>query len=310
MKSWKKTARQIAPRWFVKLAHLATFRLALWSEYREDKKRYLTFSGPDDWAAVGPLPERNLEAQITKDYHRIEKGLALASPKRPFGDSVLERLDRLIPVSGGAEYREYAESARRALLQWNTEGTVDDEVSPPSRAGDRGLRDPDAFFGSRHSVRDFSTEAVSEAELQRAVELAMHTPSVCNRQSWIIRLYKDPESIKQALRFQNGNAGMEVVPALALITVDSRLFTGPSERNQGFIEGGLFSMSFGWALHAIGLDSVMLNLSISTRRMSELRRGLSVPEHEMIIMMTAIGRGRPGHRVARSPRRRASDIVR
>ncbi len=117
--------------------------------------------------------------------------------------------------------------------------------------------------------------------------------------------------MKLALSLQNGNSGFgSAVPTVALVTVDTQLFAGPGERNQGWIDGGLFSMSFVWALHGLGLDSCMLNLSLRNGRSDALRRTLDIPDYELPIMMIAIGYARPGHRVARSPRRPIDEIVR
>lgn len=305
----KATLRRWAPEWFVRLARSIWNAQAQRAEYRYDRRRFARHSGPEDWGATAKLSGRNLEAQLTKDYHRVEKGLALREPKKPFGANVLDRLDMLLPVADEAEYRSHATSAREALVTWNSGGPIAEEVSPLATAADRGIADADQFFSSRHSVRDYSDREVGDDILDRAVRLAINAPSVCNRQSWFVRFYRDPEDVRHALSFQNGNAGIAHVPALALVTVDARLFTGSSERNQGFIEGGLFAMTLSWALHALGLDSLMLNLSISSQRMKRLRSGLGVADHEIVIMMMAIGYGREGHRIARSPRRPVSEVV-
>ena len=304
----KATLRKWAPDWLVRWAGAARDSWAYRAEYRADRRRFARHSAPEDWGATRALRGRNLEAQLTKDYHRVEKGLALRAPKQPFGATVLDRLDMLLPVSVGAPYRPYAESARDALVAWNATGVISDEVSPLAEETDRGVSDPDLFFTTRHSVRDYSDREVDESTLDHAVQLAINAPSVCNRQSWFVRFYREPAEVRHALSFQNGNSGIDHVPALALITVDARLFTGSSERNQGFIEGGLFAMSLSWALHALGLDSLMLNLSISNSRMAALRAGLGLGDHELVIMMMAIGYGREGRRIARSPRRAVNEV--
>lgn len=290
-------------------------RLEYAREFSLDCKRYLRNSAPDDGGASILLNGRNLEAQLTKDYHRVEKGLALPEPKRPFGASVLNRLDMLIPVAeaNGAvgTYVSYAQSARTALLEWNEGMAVSDDISPVRETTAAGIDDVRRFFSSRHSTRDFDDRAVSLADLIEAVEMAINTPSVCNRQAWLVRLQLDREDIVRSLAFQNGNTGFtENIPALAIVTVDSQLFAGSGERNQGWIEGGLFSMSLVWALHGMGIDSCMLNMSLPNRRTDALRRELGIPDNELVIMMIAIGYGKEGHRVARSPRRNIAEVLR
>ncbi|MEV8000931.1 nitroreductase family protein [Pseudarthrobacter oxydans] len=284
-------------------------------EFSLDRKRYMRNSAPSDDQASVRLGGRNLEAQLTKDYHRVEKGLALRDPKRPFGVGVLQRLDMLIPVaevsSESANYVSFAQSARSALIEWNEGMPVMEDVSPVRKATVGGIDDLREFFGTRRSTRDFDERAVSLDDLVEAVELAINTPSVCNRQAWHVRFQLESEDIVRSLAFQNGNSGFtENIPALAIVTVDARLFAGSGERNQGWIEGGLFSMSLVWALHGMGLDSCMLNMSLPNRRTDALRKEMDIPDNELVIMMIAIGYGREGHRVARSPRRNVAEVIR
>lgn len=284
-------------------------------EFRGDRRLYSRYSGPDDNGASPQVSHRNLEMQITKDYHRIEKGLALPTPKRPFGLEVLARVDRLLPSAAAAlpdaPFVQHATSARTALVEWNSASVIDADVAPTATTDDRGISDPRAFFASRHSVRNYSTKEVPQETLEEAVELAINTPSVCNRQPWHVRFYRERDEIETALSFQNGNAGFRhTIPVVALVTVDRAMFAGANERNQVFIDGGLFSMSLVWALHSLGLDSCMLNMSQPHSRMRALRAKLSIPESEAVVMFISIGYPAEGYRVARSPRRAVSEVVR
>ena len=278
-------------------------------EFGVDRRRYAKAMLPDDHYVRPGLTGRNLEAQLTKDYHRVEKGLALAEPRQPFGAAVLERIDLLLPTATGGSYVEHATTAREALVEWNGGNSAIGDVSPV-RGERHGLEDAEAFFGSRHSVRDFSDRPVDQETLNRAVALAINTPSVCNRQAWHVRFYRRP-AVARILSFQNGNAGFrESTPVVALVTVDLQMFAGAGERNQGWIEGGLFSMSFVWALHALGLDTCMLNMSVLNDQADAVRAEVGIAGNELVIMMIAVGYGRDGHRRARSPRRTADEVIR
>lgn len=280
-------------------------------EFAADRRRYLASMLPDDRDYSLRLRGKNLEAQITKDYHRIEKGLSLQAPKRPFGLDVRRRLEALIPLADPNEpYAQHARIALHALDEWNSGGTVRDDVSPvrvPS--DDAPMADPAAFFGTRHSVRDFADAPVGDEVIRRAVELALFSPSVCNRQSWKVYVRHGSDAA-EALRFQNGSAAFrDQVPAVAIVTVDARAFAGAKERNQGWVDGGIFAMSLVWSLHSLGLDSCMLNMSVPTKKADALRRHLDADSSELIIMMVAIGYGREGHRRARSLRRDVGEVI-
>ncbi|WP_162246669.1 nitroreductase family protein [Microbacterium sp. Root53] len=262
------------------------------------------------------VPGSFLEAEITKDYHRVEKGLALAAPKRPFGSEVQARLERLLPLAEAqdpnAPYVRFGREALEALKLWNESGVIDDRIAPPRSVARTESLEPSVspqFFQSRHSVRHFAAEPVDRALLDEAIILAAQSPSVCNREPWRIRIY-DGADVQRLLAHQNGNRGFTSdVPALALITVDLGMFTGLGERNQPWIEGGIFSSTFVWALHSLGLSSCMLNLSLETRAADALRAEAGVSAGEVPIMMVAIGWASENHRVARSGRRDLAQLT-
>lgn len=287
-------------------------RLQVAGEFRSDRRRYVRHSLPGEVSHVR-LGSRNLEAQLIKDYHRIEKGLALPEPRRPFGKAVSARITSNAPLGVAAGTSDsvllFAYEAQEALTGWNEQGEIEDLIAPVSSTHTGVLPEPEHFFGSRHSVRDFGGDEVSRDILDRAVALSLRSPSVCNRQAWHVRFYVDGD-VQRVLSYQNGNSGFShTVPVVALVTVDSRMFAAPGERNQPWVEGGIFSMTLVWALHALGLDSCMLNMSVGNRRAVRLRKELKIPDHELVVMMIAIGYGRENHRIARSPRRSVTEVA-
>lgn len=68
-------------------------------------------------------------------------------------------------------------------------------------------------------------------------------------------------------------------------------------------------MSFVWALHALGVQSCMLNWSMPNRATAALRRVAGIDEGEDVIVLVAIGHRAGGSRVARSERRPAADFI-
>lgn len=283
-------------------------------EFSLDRRRYRESAAPNE-RDFDRLDATQVEAQLTRDYHRVEKSLALPAPRRPFGAEVGARLDELIPRVAAegrdATYITAAISAREALDKWNLAGVIDDIVAPiDSTAPARGCDDPHSFFITRHSVRDFSTDEVDMSTVEEAISLAIHSPSVCNREPWKVRVFDEKRSIASLLRHQNGSAGFRnCVPVLALVTVELGYFFGPGERNQAWIEGGIFASSLVWSLHALGLESCMLNLSVTNSAADALRDAAGVPASEVPIMFIAIGHGSRPHRYARSPRRALDEVL-
>lgn len=290
-------------------------------EALRDGRRHGKFAAPADAAFHPDLSDRNLEAQITKDYHRIEKGLALSEPKRPFGRAVQGRLEKMLPYadrSSDPTVHAAASRAREALAAlkaWNEGGSVDDAVAPPiaSDADAIDVAQLESFFTSRHSLRDFDpSRPVDDDVLAHAAVMAGSTPSVCNRQAGRVHVYHDPDTISQLLKLQAGNAGFgHTVPTLIVFTVESGLFAGSGERNQRWIDGSLYAMTYTWALHGLGTQSCMLNWSKRNSHSNAARNVGNIPASEDIICMMAIGYPKsPSARVARSPRRGTDETIR
>jgi nitroreductase len=287
------------------------------SEFLKDSRRYFRHAAPQDGHIGESLRGRNLECQLTKDYHRVEKGLALRNPRAKFGVDVMARLSLLLPVAREVEpdapYTRFAAEASHALKRWNGGHGVDSLVAPGSESLPKPQWDMsfvETFFNSRKSVRQFDLEKpVGRESLAKAVDLASTTPSVCNRQPWLVRFYMG-DHVQDVLAFQNGNAGFrDEVPCVGLITVDTRMFSGSGERNQPWIEGGVFAMSLVYALHGVGLQSCMLNMSVLNKRAAEVRAACGLDDAEQIIMMVAIGYAPSTYRIARSPKRDVSDLM-
>jgi nitroreductase len=282
-----------------------------------DASRHLRYSAAIDERSARTVGVRQMEAQITKDYHRIEKGLSLAQPRRRFGLEVMARLRRDL-----ARYRAQAdhdpvvvgtaESALDGLQRWHSSEVIEDPGPTRVHTPYVGLPKSVAneFFKTRASVRNFSSTPLAPVTIESAVEYALATPSVCNRQAWGVWSYHDRASIDKITALQNGNAGFgQEIPCLLIVTTDARLFAGSGERNQRWIDGGLFAMSLVWGLHSLGVATCMLNWSVDNDRTQQLRRLTGLPANLDIIALIAVGYPRDGLRVARSPRRPVSSVL-
>lgn len=301
---YRKNARNVAL--------LIREKVRSFREFRLDRRRHARWSGaPDNLHAL--LSGVNLEAQVTKDYHRIEKGLALRNPRKPFGAEVAARLaDDLARLDTDAEALvQHASTAMSALRSWNSDAVVCSQVAPTLQTTSYvDALDWDGFFAGRRSVRNFSDRPVSPDVITRAVERAINAPSVCNRQAARVHHYGN-DAARNVLKHQNGNAGFrEQVADVLVVTVDRRLFLGVGERNQAWIDGGLFAMTLAWALHADGVGTCFLNWSMMNHQSDKLRKQNDIPDSEDVVCMLAVGYPADEARVARSPRRPVREVLR
>lgn len=147
----------------------------------------------------------------------------------------------------------------------------------------------ESLVEARHSVREFSTVPLNLKKVEKAIEICERTPSVCNRQSW--KIYVSTENKKkQILSIQGGINGLaHNVGAVAVITADYQMFGNITERNQAFVDGGLFAMSFLYALTEQGVAACALNTDFNLKTEKLLRNVVNIPNNEALIMVVAMG---------------------
>jgi len=171
------------------------------------------------------------------------------------------------------------------------------------------LEVPENFFFTRYTLREFKDELIDEDIIKHAVELAMKSPSVCNRQPWHIYNITDQELKTKALKYQAGNRGFgEKIPNLIIVTTDLRAYVPGQEHYQHWIDGGMFSMSFIMALHSLGIGSCCLNWSQSPSNDKAFRKLINIHESHTVSMLIAVGKPDFENIVCTSKRRPLEEV--
>lgn len=294
-----------------RLSSLYTY-LFITSEFMRDCLRYLrhahTFTSK-------PGNRKSLEATIIAHYHVLEKGLSMPDPRPGHSLDTARSLGSLLKQWACQEQEpsgqvDFAVGVLRAFTEFqqghgiavaDLQTALDDIDASLSPAGvsyrlkqnttlKREWSGFSDFAMSRHSVRVYRPEAVSDADFEAAVRTAQHTPSVCNRQAFFVKRLTDPELIRGALAYQNGNRGFgHQVPTLFIMGADIRAFGGRVERKQPLVDGALFAMSFMYALHGRDVGSCPLNWCVSHDNDRKLKQLLGIPDYIEIVMLLAAG---------------------
>lgn len=281
-----------------------------------------------------------MQAYIIKEYHAVEKGLALREPRPAFGApriaalaDVVEQyincygIDSVTSITAftlreylnfDALHQKVPEFLRnkieKLLLRCdesNQQKTGGTKLIPKSEILDTLNFDYERFFKSRHSARDFSKEPVPTEVILSAIDTARYTPSVCNRQAWKVYVveHSNTELKRTLLNVQNGNKGFgEHISSLIVITGKLSSFFA-YERNQVFIDGGMFAMSIVLALHAKGLAVCCLNTSYAMKQYEAFRKSMKMDSDCVPIMFLAVGNLKDDFKVAISERKPLADIV-
>lgn len=284
------------------------FYFNLTSSYRYDRIRYQRHCH-----GVAFDTTRGQQAsKLLKSYHSLEKGLSLNNNERRTGfgiakaQSVINEINAYQAQHDSDGVADAAAAAVREYHTFNTQHGLNLDFtskwlhSRSDKFGIGGTRDvtkgdiqravsgvENDFFLLRHSIRDFTGESVAMEDIRHAVFLAQKTPSVCNRQGARVYCFKQAPS---ALQWQPGNAGFGHRASRALVvTCDLQAFSGTGERNQCWVDGGMFSMSLIYALHSMGYGTCPLAWTTEAKSDRRMRDALDIPENHAVVMFIAVG---------------------
>lgn len=261
-----------------------------------------------------------ISSRIIYNVHAIEKGLSRDEDMRlGFGKKALSELNDSLVMFEKKRYNKesFAYVEGRSIIQkykkFHQEKLFDcsfmkeivndnffDDREIYQEAGVKLIRSEDKINNSnknfyelaqgRSSIREFSGKKIEKIKVVNALRNAEKTPSVCNRQGWKVFMIEDKEIIEQALILQKGFKGYKNLPEVLLaITVTNNAFLSPVERNEVFIDGGLFAMSVIYGLEYEGLAAVSLNAMMNSNDEKAVRKLLKINDSDQLILFVAIG---------------------
>lgn len=314
----KKILKTIIPKKIIRLLGQGKLITKTLFVFIGDFLFYVKYSG------VASLSKRVLIFRLIKNYHKIEKGLTLEPRRLFFGNAVINQIVddinylisnqateyELFEIKNGIASLDFylnVHNDKKPLTEFiikynclierlHREHSIDTDSLVPVKSCIKeniSLKDVESYkkvISNRVSIRDFKSNPVDDELFTQSVQIALDTPSVCNRQAWSIFRTTSAEKIKQALQFQNGNRGFEhKIHDLLIVTMNLSAFLSPEERSQYMFDAGLFSMNLVNALALHGIDSCFLNLCVDNSTDKGLKKVLSIPKYHKAVVMIAIG---------------------
>lgn len=304
--------------------------------YRYDRERYISSA-----FSYNNLSFSNLRSKITINYHSIEKGLSNRNVRFNFGqkafDNLFSSMDEYIKLGYPKEDSRFQQaiSVIDAYIKYHNEN--DEEfagrimerfqeykkfVEPKmaevgghievnrDKSCDMREANFECLARNRHSIRDFGIDKVIEDDVKNAIKIAMNTPSSCNTQSWRTHIINNENLIKDILEIQGGMNGFGTnIQSLIIVTGDNEYMNGPNDRNQTFIDGGLFTMTLIYSLTALNIATCPLNTSFTITQEEKIRSLLNTKKSENFICIIALGSYPEVIRFTKSPRDTAEDII-
>ncbi|WP_417857462.1 MULTISPECIES: nitroreductase family protein [Flavobacteriaceae] len=164
------------------------------------------------------------------------------------------------------------------------------ESTPKSYFIKNSIAKFDMLAESRKSIRYFSNEKVDISLIKRALDISKKTPSVCNRQGWHTWVVSKANIIDYFRKVHNGFTDEnQNLTTILIMTFDKNAFDYPIERNQGFTDAGLYSMSVMYSLTHLGLASCPLNSNLLIKDKKNLKKIIGIPDNYTIVMFIAVG---------------------
>lgn len=314
LQSAKALFKEKAPNWVVEKALRVRSTTQDLQFRHDDARRFARYR----FRGFQNAELAHLEAKLIFHAHSLEKGLSHRDMRLGFGAAALQQLAQTMRVYVDRNF------SRDGLAFQNSLSVVQAYMEAHEVRGERPLH-LEPLFGSfledaknansniggvtvvnrpsnqeshasfeevflrRTSVREYARTEVKLEKITSAIDIATKAPSVCNRQPARVRIFTNSEAISEILKLQGGFTGYATPPALLLISVDQAAYLSPTERNQGFIDGGAFAMALLLCLENERLASCALNTMFDTKLEKRVRALAEVPDNESLIMFIAVG---------------------
>ncbi len=286
------------------------------------------------------MNKSQIETRLNFYSHSLEKGLSHDEIRYGFGKTALEQLARSMSIYNNKSLNKNDISYKNALSvlreyirihkaekfdisyldkmfskniihdigMCNSEIGGSTTVLIDSKYKNNEKNFKDLFLG-RSSVRTYSEDEVNIDKIKNAIELSMKSPSVCNRQSSRVYVISDKKYIENTLKLQGGMGGYPTPPILLAVTSSISGFVNITERNQPYIDGGLFSMALLLSIENEGLAACPLNAMFNIKTESKIRSIINIKPDENIIMLIAVGNFKEVNNIAKSFRYSGDSIT-
>ncbi|WP_156305376.1 nitroreductase family protein [Sphingobacterium endophyticum] len=277
-----------------------------------------------------------IESQIILDYHSVEKGLLFYRKKVRFAKNRIISLNRNLNkdivknnsfksqiqvaykimceyyefhLSEGVDIQNYFNERQYSYYKSVLGERYDSKFSGAIEYSkdDFYLKNSSDFYDfsfSRRSVRSFTGKLIPVSKISEAIKLAGNSPSVCNRQASKVYLVQDKDKIEKMLKIQGGFTGYsDNVGQLLILTTDRNYFYTVGERNQFYIDGGIFLMNLLYSLHFYKIGNCPANWGktiVDEKKFNEL---IKISPSEKIICLIPIGEITDEFKICLSERR-------
>ncbi|WNM64082.1 nitroreductase family protein [Candidatus Nitrospira neomarina] len=284
------------------------------------------------------------EFKLRRNIHRLEKGLIMRPRRDDFAlDYIAETVVIFDALSN--RQRQKIKKENELLLKWahdvldhyfsitrehptivtckkkfrtiNLLKSTDRDDSSPFCPYTRKSEDiPDISINQLHklaqyrrSCRWYLQKPVSRAIIDQAMEVAMLSPSACNRQPFRFIIFDNQLSASDVGSIPMGTIGFsQNFPAIAVIVGQLDAFSDDRDRHVIYIDSALAAMAFQFALEVQGVSSCCINWPDIEAREKLMEKRLGLAKHERPILSISFGYADPKGQVPYSQKKALDEI--
>ena len=284
--------------------------------------------------------KEQIEYKMLLLIHSIEKGMCYPNP-RPFGNAKIEELIALLKKYDENLFDKNSNSYKMAvsiiynwldfyvLNSWqnnveykkvekyfketwgnnlnNKKTGFSDRIINSVKDYNDGTYE--SVINTRFSARDYSEKPLSMVDLTKAINLAKKTPSACNRQMIKAHFITDDNGVNLLSKVLHGTGGLNwKTVKYFVITFDSNSLDFYGERNQGYLNAGLFAMNLVNSLHSVGIGTCFLQFANTSKEEKMLKEKLKIPKSERIAVCISCGYYTKENRIPVSCRKETEEV--
>lgn len=279
-----------------------------------------------------------IESKIVLHYHAIEKGFLHTNFRYRFGEDRVKDLKRLLSfeevlknnkksqiasaylaickyyekhIADGIDISDFYNEKEYELFKKMTTLNTNIIIEKDSKSYFNSVyNDFKEFSDSRSSVRNFKEDKIPISTIEKVIELAKNAPSVCNRQPSKVYYLENKEQIDRVLAIQGGLTGYtKEISQLLIVAADRNYYYSIGERNQLYIDGGLFLMNLLYSLHYYKIAACPAHWGHPIEKDKEILKEIPLLESEKVLCVVPIGFPADSFKTTLSLRRETHEIL-
>jgi nitroreductase len=252
--------------------------LVLLLEYIKDYYAFIKYTGVFEFISSG---QKKILGNIIADYHVIEKGLTMPQTRLGFGKTKTIKL-----IDHCMYYTKRFDVTDNQFLQAIA---VINEYKDFHEINNYDL-DKELLDKIRLLQSNLKGDMVSRKQINNAIEIAITSPSSCNRQASRVYVFEDRDLVNEILKIQGGNRGFgHLATKLIIVTFEMGFSHGVYERNMAYVDGGIFAMNLLNGLHFNRVAACPLNCYFSSSKAKKIKKITGIKKSEKLVVMISCG---------------------